>query len=167
MERLQIIDRQLLNMNKCEGSMNSYDSFIWTMKTESPFEFIQNVGNLKGKTIVISGASRGIGLAIGLRCARDGANIVILAKTAETHSKLPGTIFTAAEQINKAGGNALPIQCDIRDEKQVLNAIDLIIKQFNSIDILVNNASAIALLDTQNMPMKRSYFIYYQLFYYI
>lgn len=97
--------------------MNIDLPMIWTQKTETPFDFEQNVGNLKNKTIVISGASRGIGLAIGIKCGKDGANVVILAKTAEPHPKLPGTIFTAAEDIKKAGGKALAIQCDIRSEE--------------------------------------------------
>ena len=111
--------------------------------------------SLKDKTLFITGASRGIGLAIALRAAKDGANIVIAAKTTEPHPKLPGTIFTAAEEVEAAGGKALPIQVDIRDEANVQAAIDKTIETFGGIDICINNASAIALTDTQNTPMKR------------
>src|SRR5207249_11773741 len=100
--------------------------------------------SLKGKTLFVSGASRGIGLAIALRAARDGANVAIAAKTAEPHPKLAGTIYTAAEEVRAAGGTALPILCDIRDEAQVIAAIDRTITEFDGIDICVNNASAIS-----------------------
>ena len=110
---------------------------------------------LKDKTLFISGASRGIGLAIALRAARDGANIVIAAKTTEPHPKLPGTIYTAATAIESAGGQALPIAVDIRDEDAVKNAVEEAVKQFGGIDILVNNASAISLTGTLDTPMKR------------
>jgi citronellol/citronellal dehydrogenase len=93
------------------------------LTTYHGFDF-KNVGNLKGKTLFITGASRGIGLAIGLRAARDGANVAIAAKTTEPHPTLPGTIYTAANEIRKAGGNCLPIKCDIRDEKSVISAIE-------------------------------------------
>jgi len=111
--------------------------------------------SLKGKTLFITGASRGIGLAIALRAARDGANIVIAAKTAEPHAKLPGTIHTAAAEIEEAGGQALPVVCDIRDEQAVADAVAVAVKQFGGIDIVVNNASAIALLDTEHVSMAR------------
>lgn len=91
----------------------------------------------------ISGASRGIGLAIAIRAAKDGANIAIAAKTVKPHPKLENTIYTAAEEIRKAGGKCLPIQCDIRDEQSIINAIEATVKEFGGIDILVNNASAI------------------------
>ena len=110
---------------------------------------------LRGKTLFITGGSRGIGLAIALRAARDGANIAIAAKTAEPHPKLPGTIFSAAKEIEAAGGKALPLQCDIRDENQILKAVDETVARFGGIDILVNNASAINLTDTASTPMKR------------
>jgi len=110
---------------------------------------------LKDKTLFISGASRGIGLAIALRAARDGANIALIAKTAEPHPKLEGTVFTAAEQIEQAGGRALPIVGDIRDETQVANAIAETINRFGGIDICVNNASAINLAGTQALEIKR------------
>jgi len=113
------------------------------------------MSSLKGKTIFITGASRGIGLAIALRAARDGANIVVAAKTAEPHPKLPGTIYTAAEEIEKAGGKALPLMVDIRFEDQVAGAIQEAAKVFGGIDILVNNASAISLTGTLETPMKR------------
>ncbi|HEY6923020.1 MAG TPA: NAD(P)-dependent oxidoreductase [Steroidobacteraceae bacterium] len=110
---------------------------------------------LKGRTLFITGASRGIGLAIALRAARDGANIVIAAKTQEPHPKLPGTIYTAAKDIESAGGQALPLAVDIRDDGQVADAIARAVKTFGGIDILVNNASAIALTNTQATEMKR------------
>ncbi|MEZ0167730.1 SDR family oxidoreductase [Microvirga sp. TS319] len=111
--------------------------------------------NLKGKTLFITGASRGIGLAIGLRAARDGANIVIAAKTAEPHPRLPGTIYTAAEEIEKAGGKALPLIVDVRDEAAVSGAIDKAAETFGGLDIVVNNASAISLTPTPVTDMKR------------
>lgn len=111
--------------------------------------------NLSGKTLFITGASRGIGLAIGLRAARDGANVVIAAKTADPHPKLPGTIYTAAQEIEAAGGKALPIVCDVRVDDQVFSAVDQAVKRFGGIDILVNNASAISLTGTLETPMKR------------
>ncbi len=110
---------------------------------------------LKGKTLFITGASRGIGLAIGKRAAADGANVVIVAKTAETNPKLPGTIHSAAEEIRAAGGQALPLQVDIRDEAAVAEAVAQAVKAFGGIDILVNNASAISLTGTEQTPMKR------------
>jgi citronellol/citronellal dehydrogenase len=110
---------------------------------------------LEGKTLLISGASRGIGLAIGLRAARDGANVAILAKTTEPHPRLPGTIYTAAEEIERAGGKALAIPCDIREETQVRDAVESVRQRFGGVDILVNNASAISLTGTLDTPMKR------------
>ena len=111
--------------------------------------------SLKGKTLFISGASRGIGLAIAVRAARDGANVAVAAKTAEPHPKLLGTIYTAAEEIEKAGGKALPIICDIRFEEQVQAAVDQTAAKFGGIDICVNNASAISLTGTLQTDMKR------------
>jgi citronellol/citronellal dehydrogenase len=113
------------------------------------------MSNLKGKTLFITGASRGIGLAIAKRAARDGANIVIAAKTNEPHPKLPGTIHTAAREIEDAGGKALPLVCDIRDEQQVATAVAQAAEHFGGIDVLVNNASAISLTGTLNTPMKK------------
>jgi citronellol/citronellal dehydrogenase len=110
---------------------------------------------LQSKTLFITGASRGIGLAIALRAARDGANIVIAAKTAESHPNLPGTIYTAAEDIERAGGTALPLVVDVRDEASVARAIDEAAQRFGGIDILVNNASALSLTDTPSTDMKR------------
>ena len=110
---------------------------------------------LAGKTVFVTGASRGIGKAIALRAARDGANIVIAAKTAERHRTLEGTIFTAAEEVVSAGGQALPLQLDIRDEKQTATAVAKTVEQFGGIDILVNNASAISLTGTLETPMRR------------
>ena len=113
------------------------------------------MADLKGKTLFITGASRGIGLAIAMRAAKDGANIVVAAKTTEPHPKLPGTIYTAAEEIERAGGKALPVATDIRDEDQVVSAVEAAIERFGGIDILVNNASAISLTGTLETPMKR------------
>jgi citronellol/citronellal dehydrogenase len=111
--------------------------------------------SLAGKTLFISGASRGIGLAIALRAARDGANVAVAAKTAEPHPKLPGTIYTAADEIEKAGGKALPLVCDIRFEEQVADAVEKTAVRFGGIDICVNNASAISLTGTLATDMKR------------
>ena len=113
------------------------------------------VANLKGKTLFISGASRGIGKVIGLRAAKDGANVVIAAKTAEPHPRLPGTVYTAAEEIEAAGGKALPCIVDIRFEDQVEAAVSKAVETFGGIDILVNNASAINLTGTEATTMKR------------
>ncbi len=104
--------------------------------------------SLNGKTLFVSGGSRGIGLAIALRAARDGANVALAAKTAEPHPKLKGTIYTAADEVRAAGGKALPILCDIREEAQVVAAIDKTVAEFGGIDICVNNASAISLTDS-------------------
>ncbi|MGR9106947.1 MAG: SDR family oxidoreductase [Gammaproteobacteria bacterium] len=111
--------------------------------------------NLKGKTVFISGASRGIGEAIALRAARDGANLVVAAKTTEVNPKLPGTIFSAAEAVQKAGGKALAVPMDIRDEDQIRQAVDKAVAEFGGIDVLINNASAIFLAGTLKTPMKR------------
>jgi citronellol/citronellal dehydrogenase len=113
------------------------------------------VKTLRGKTIFISGGSRGIGLAIAKRCAADGANLVIAAKTSEPHAKLPGTIHTAAAEIEAAGGNALAVQADIRDEEQVTAAVKQAVDRFGGIDILINNASAVNVGGTLEMSMKR------------
>lgn len=111
--------------------------------------------NLAGRTIFISGASRGIGLAIALRAARDGANVALIAKTAEPHPKLEGTVYTAAEQIEAAGGSALPIVGDIRDEAQVEAAVAQAVERFGGIDVCINNASAINLAGIEQLDMKR------------
>ena len=111
--------------------------------------------SLSGKRIFITGGSRGIGLAIALRAAADGASIAIAAKTAEENPKLPGTIFSAAKDIEAAGGKALPIQCDIRDEDAVAAAVAKAAEQFGGLDILINNASAINLTPTEKTPAKR------------
>lgn len=111
--------------------------------------------SLNGKTMFISGASRGIGLAIAKRAARDGANIALIAKTAEPHPKLPGTVFTAAKELEEAGGQALPIVGDIRDPDAVASAVATTVEQFGGIDICVNNASAINLGSITEVPMKR------------
>ena len=112
-------------------------------------------GTLLGKTLFITGASRGIGLAIAKRAAQDGANIVIIAKTAEANPKLPGTIYSAAAEIEAAGGRALPLAVDIREDQAVFDAVAKAVQTFGGIDILVNNASAISLTNTEATPMKR------------
>jgi citronellol/citronellal dehydrogenase len=114
-----------------------------------------STGSLTGKTLFITGASRGIGKAIALRAARDGANIAIAAKTAEAHPKLPGTIHTAAQEIEAAGGKALPLMVDIRNEEQTADAVKRTVEAFGGIDICVNNASAISLTGTLETPMKK------------
>ena len=111
--------------------------------------------SLQGKTIFMSGGSRGIGLAIAKRCARDGANIAIAAKTAEPHPKLEGTIYTAAKEIENMGGQALPLVCDIRDEQAVDKAVGACVDKFGGIDICINNASAVSPTPTMSTPMKR------------
>jgi len=113
------------------------------------------MASLAGKTLFITGGSRGIGLEIAKRAAADGANVAIAAKTVEPHPKLPGTIHTAAEEIEAAGGKALPIQCDIRDEEAVMAAVEATVAAFGGIDICVNNASAISLTSTEDTPIKR------------
>jgi len=111
--------------------------------------------SLAGKKIFVTGGSRGIGLAIAIRAAKDGAMIAIAAKTNEPNPKLPGTIHTAASEITAAGGKALAIQCDLRDENQISAAVDQAAKEFGGIDILINNASAINLTPTLQTPAKR------------
>ncbi len=111
--------------------------------------------SLKGKTLFITGASRGIGLAIATRAAADGANIVIVAKTSEPNPKLPGTIFSAAKAVEAAGGQALPLMVDIREDEAVFAAVAKAVQTFGGIDILINNASAISLTNTEATPMKR------------
>ena len=113
------------------------------------------MASLSGKTLFITGASRGIGLAIGLRAARDGANVVVAAKSNVPNPKLPGTIHTAAAEIERAGGKALAVPCDIREEAQVRAAVQAAAERFGGIDVLVNNASAIHLSGTLETPMKR------------
>jgi citronellol/citronellal dehydrogenase len=112
-------------------------------------------GSLEGKTLFITGASRGIGKAIGLRAARDGANVAIAAKTTEPHPKLAGTVYTAALEIERAGGHALACVCDVRSEEQIALAVASTVATFGGIDILVNNASAISLTGTLATPMRR------------
>src|SRR6476620_11002202 len=111
--------------------------------------------SLKGKTLFITGASRGIGLAIALRAARDGANVAVAAKTEAPHPKLPGTIHTAAQEVEQAGGKALPLVVDVRDEESVRKALDQTAAHFGAIDIVVNNASAIQLTNVQQTDMRR------------
>lgn len=113
-----------------------------------------NTGKLAGKTLYITGASRGIGLEIAKKAARDGANIVVAAKTAEPHPKLPGTIFTAAKEIEGLGGKALPLVVDVRSEEAIQESVEQTVRQFGGIDVVINNASAISLTGTQETPMK-------------
>ncbi|HDR9501101.1 MULTISPECIES: SDR family oxidoreductase [Burkholderia cepacia complex] len=113
------------------------------------------MNSLVGKTLFITGASRGIGLAIALRAARDGANVAIAAKTTEPHPKLPGTIYTAAQAIEEAGGRALPLIVDVRDEEQVIAAVEQAAAHFGGIDACINNASAINLAKTEDIELKR------------
>jgi citronellol/citronellal dehydrogenase len=115
----------------------------------------QPTRSLAGRTLFITGASRGIGLSIALRAARDGANVVIAAKTTDPHPTLPGTIYTAAQEVEAAGGKALPVICDVRDEASVQAAMNEAVAAFGGVDILVNNASAIFLRGTLDTPMKR------------
>jgi citronellol/citronellal dehydrogenase len=129
-----------------------------SLLTNSETLFIERseiMASLAGKTLFISGGSRGIGKAIALRAASDGANIVIAAKTTEPHPKLPGTIYTAAKEIEDAGGKALPVICDIRFEDQVVSAMEQAVARFGGIDILINNASAVNVTPTLETPMKR------------
>ncbi|HVF62970.1 MAG TPA: NAD(P)-dependent oxidoreductase [Casimicrobiaceae bacterium] len=114
-----------------------------------------DAATLAGKTLFITGASRGIGLAIALRAARDGANVAILGKTDAPHPKLPGTIYEAAVEVERAGGQALALRCDIRDEEQVEAAVNATLERFGSLDVLINNASAISLTGTLDTPVKR------------
>jgi len=116
---------------------------------------MMNTGKLAGRTLFITGASRGIGKAIALKCAKDGARVVVAAKTAEPHPKLPGTIFTAAKEIEAAGGEALPCIVDVRDEQSISDSIEKAVQDFGGIDILINNASAISLTGTEYTPMKK------------
>lgn len=145
MRRAQVIRSQLHNLPG------------WAMHRVErvPKDVLLEERSLKGKTLFITGASRGIGLAIALRAARDGANIVIAAKSDVENPKIPGTIFTAAQEVEKAGGKALAVKTDVRSEESVQNAVDLAVKTFGGIDILVNNASAISLTPTAATEMKR------------
>ena len=125
------------------------------MTTDSHLGEGDSTRSLAGRTIIMSGGSRGIGLAIALRAAQDGANIALLAKTAEPHPKLEGTVYTAAEQIEAAGGKALPIIGDVRSDESVAEAVAQTVETFGGIDIVVNNASAIDLSSVEDLPMKK------------
>ena len=115
------------------------------------------MGTLKDRTLLITGASRGIGLAIALRAARDGANVIIASKTSQPNPRLPGTIHTAAAEVVAAGGQALAVECDIRFEEQVQEAVRRGVERFGGLDILVNNASAISLTGTLATPMGKRF----------
>ncbi|UZD62532.1 SDR family oxidoreductase [Brevibacterium sp. JSBI002] len=125
------------------------------MTTDSHLGEGDSTRSLAGRTIIMSGGSRGIGLAIALRAAQDGANVALLAKTAEPHPKLEGTVYTAAEQIEAAGGKALPIIGDVRSDESVAEAVAKTVETFGGIDIVVNNASAIDLSPVEDLPMKK------------
>ena len=125
------------------------------MSEENEFQPTFSNTEFKGRTVLITGGSRGIGKAIALRLAKEGANIAIAAKTAEPHPKLEGTIYTAAAEIEKLGVKALPLQCDIRSEQQIQTTVDAVVQTFGGIDILINNASAINLMPTEQMEPKR------------
>lgn len=129
----------------------------WAMHRVDPVDpsLLLPTRSLKGKTLFITGASRGIGQAIALRAARDGANVVVAAKTDTENPKIPGTIYTAAKLIEEAGGKALPLKVDVRDEQSVQNAVNEAVKVFGGIDILINNASAISTTPTDKTDMKR------------
>ena len=143
-------------MNRLNLLNNQFESNTtgWVLKNVEHYEF-EDLGSLKGKTIFISGASRGIGLAIALKAARDGANVAIAAKTVKPHPSLPGTIYTAADEIRAAGGKALACVCDIRDEKSVEKAVADCVKEFGGIDICINNASAIYQTPVEQTDTKR------------
>ena len=126
-----------------------------TPQLPQPFESAADAPGLKNRTLFVTGASRGIGLAIALRAARDGANIAIAAKSTREQARLPGTIYTAAAAIEAAGGKALPLAVDIRDEEQVAAAVAATVAAFGGVDVLVNNASAISLTSTPDTPLKR------------
>jgi citronellol/citronellal dehydrogenase len=126
-----------------------------TPQLPQPFESAAGAPGLKNRTLFVTGASRGIGLAIALRAARDGANIAIAAKSTREQARLPGTIYTAAAAIEAAGGRALPLAVDIRDEEQVAAAVAATVAAFGGVDVLVNNASAISLTSTPDTPLKR------------
>lgn len=142
MDRLNLISKHL-----------TQHPTYWVLKNFDQQPFVKYC-SLKNKTILISGASRGIGLAVAKRAAQDGANVAILAKTSDPHPKLEGTIHSAAAEIEKLGGKALAIQCDIRFEDQVKKAVELVVKTFGGIDVLVNNASAISISNTVDTNMK-------------
>lgn len=146
------MNQRLSNLN---NQFSSTRMPMWTLKTFIPFDFTQTEsGSLKGQTVFISGASRGIGLEIAKRCAKDGANVAIAAKSVTENPKIPGTIYTAAKEIEAAGGRCLPIQCDIRDANSVEAAIEKTVKTFGGIDILINNASAINPTGVEDMTVK-------------
>lgn len=135
--------------------MNRISELRSRINVIDPKLYIERHESLKGKVIVMSGGSRGIGLAIALRAAKDGAKIAILAKTTEPHPKLPGTIFTAAEEIRQAGGECLPLKCDIRFEKDVRSCVEQVVSEYGGIDIVINNASAISITNTSDTSMKK------------
>ena len=160
--RMAVLDRKMFGdvrrlINQVEVALHNLTGkrVPATPATNETVNLGPKFGTLKGKTIFISGGSRGIGLEIAKRCARDGANVAIAAKTTELHPKLPGTIYTACEEISKAGGKGLPIIMDVRSDEAVEKAIEKAVQEFGGIDILINNASAIHLADVENTPIKK------------
>jgi citronellol/citronellal dehydrogenase len=137
------------------GARPAFSFVRGLLRRRAESDSFARVTHLRGKTLLITGASRGIGLSMALRAARDGANVAIAAKTKDPHPKLPGTIYTAAEEIERAGGKALPLICDIRYEDQIALAVAETVSKFGGIDVLINNASAISLTGTEATPMKR------------
>jgi len=134
-------------INRVHGAMSKLGPEYSSLKNK--------VGDLKGKTIIITGASRGIGLGIGLRAAKDGANVVILAKSDRPHNKLDGTIYTAAEEMRALGGKVLPLKCDIRNDESVKECIEKAVEVFGGIDIVINNASSLNLTPTDKLDIKK------------
>src|SRR6478609_3933524 len=134
--------------------MTSSNDALDTSAAQQPGPY-RATGSLAGRTILMSGGSRGIGLAIALRAARDGANVALLAKTGQPHAKLEGTVYTAAEQIEAAGGQALPLVGDVRNDADVEGAVGAAVDRFGGIDVVINNASAIDLSTTDDVDMKR------------
>lgn len=150
----QLKSQKYSNTFEYNSTKLSFNKTSWSMKFIDNIDIPQKTKTLKNKTIFITGASRGIGLSIAIAAASQGANIAVVAKTATENKKLPGTIYTAVEEINKAGGKGLAIQCDIRSEESVKNAVEKCVHTFGGIDILINNASAISLTSTSNITMK-------------
>jgi citronellol/citronellal dehydrogenase len=156
MNRLEVISRHLDAPNRpLLSEAITRELCGWVLVNVTREDAVNPKHSLKGKTIFITGGSRGIGLAIALAAAREGANIVLAAKTTEPQPNLEGTIYTAATEVEKAGGKALAVKCDVRDEKSVEDAVKLAVDTFGGLDILVNNASAISMTGTLETTMKK------------
>lgn len=154
------IQRFLSNGTGTGGSPFDWKGYFVqkSLARNSPNPILKSVTphhSLKGKTVFISGGSRGIGLAIGLRCAKDGANVVIAAKTVDPHPKLEGTIYSAAKECDEAGGSGFAVQCNIQDEESVKTAVDQAVEKYGGIDILINSASAVHIQESETISMKR------------